>query len=318
MTLSLFLLCLFVAALAGFAVYVALPHEHAELRTRIAVFADPSQIPVEREPLRERQQRLGERSLDLAGRLLEHTAWWHRLSEDMEIAEFPLAPLPYVLGTMAVTIVLAVVLALASAVIALLALTLPLLARALVTRRLRRKRERFAEQLPDSLLVLAASLRAGHSFTGGLRSVVDEASEPSRGELKRAVADVQLGISTEESLLRTARRMKNRDLEQVALVAALQQEAGGNTAEVLDTVIETIRQRFVLRRLVRTLTAEGRMAQWILTGLPIAVCVLIALINPSFLAPLFVTESGQIMLAVSAALVVLGFLSIKRILSIEL
>lgn len=318
MTPSLFLLCLFVAALTGLVVYVALPREQVELRSRIAAFIELQQAPAEDEALRERGRRLGDKGLYAAERLLERTAWWHRLREEVEIAEFPLAPLPYVLGTVAATVVLVVVLAFYSIVAAPLALFLPLLARAPVARKLQRKRERFAEQLPDSLLVLASSLRAGHSFAGGLQAVVDEASDPSRGELKRAVADVKLGVSLEDSLLRVAHRMENGDLEQVALVASLQQDTGGNTAEVLDTVIETVHQRFAMRRLVRTLTAEGRMAQWILTSLPIAVAALIALINPSYLAPLFTTGAGQVMLALSAGLVVLGFLFIKRILSMDL
>ncbi|HEY5160659.1 MAG TPA: type II secretion system F family protein [Gaiellaceae bacterium] len=317
MTPAVLLLCLFVAALAGLAVYLALPHGHGELRTRIAAFAEPVQARPAREPLRKRQRRLGEEGMHLAERMLERTAWWHRLKKEMEIAEFPLAPLPYVLGTIAATIVLAFLLALLSPIAALFALILPLTARMLVAHRLRRKRELFAEQLPDSLLVLAASLRAGHSFGNGLQAVVDEADEPSRGELKRAVADVQLGVSTEESLLRVADRMKNEDLEQVALVAALQQESGGNTAEVLDIVIAIIRQHFELRGLVQTLTAEGRMTQSILTGLPIAAGGLVALINPGYLAPLLTTSAGQVMLAFGVTLVVIGFMSIKRILAIE-
>lgn len=317
MTPGVLLLCLVVAALAGFAVYMALPHRHNSLRARITAFAEPSQAHPAREPLRERQRRLGEDGLHLAERLLERTAWWPRLKEEMEIAEFPVAPLPYVLGTTTATAVLAFMLALLSPVVVLFALVLPLIAHMLVTRRLQRKRELFAEQLPDSLLVLAASLRTGHSFGNGLQAVVDEADEPSRGELKRAVADVQLGVSTEESLERVARRMRNEDLEQVALVASLQQESGGNTAEVLDTVIMIIRQRFELRGLMRTLTAEGRMARSILTGLPIAAGGLVALVNPGYLAPLGTTGVGQVMLVVSIVLVSLGLVSIKRILAVE-
>jgi tight adherence protein B len=310
-------LCLFVAALAGFAVYVVLPHGHGDLRTRIAAFAEPTQANSRRESRVKREQRLGEDGLRVVERLLERTAWWYRLKEDMEIAEFPRSPVAYLLGTVVGTIVLAFVLALLSPVAVLFALLVPLISWILVARKLRQKRDRFAEQLPDSLLVLAASLRAGHSFASGLQSVVDETEEPSKSELTRAVADIHLGVSTEESLLRVADRMKNDDLEQVALVASLQQESGGNTAEILDIVIGIIRQHFELRGLVRTLTAEGRMAQSILTGLPIVAGCLVALISPHYLSPLFTTGAGQVMLFASIALVVVGFLSIKRILSIE-
>ena len=99
----------------------------------------------------------------------------------------------------------------------------------------------FAEQLPDNLQVLASALRAGHSLVGALSVVVDDCPEPSRSEFRRVVADEQLGVPLEDAFGVVARRMENSDLEQVALVAALQRETGGNTAEVLDRVAETIR-----------------------------------------------------------------------------
>ena len=156
---------------------------------------------------------------------------------------------------------------------ALFALVLPFVVRGSVQEAAEAPACRFAEQLPDNLLVMAASLRAGHSFVGALNAVLEEADEPARSELRRAVADEQLGVPMESALLSVAERMKNGDLEQVALVASLQRETGGNTAAVLDTVVDTVRERFELRRLVRTLTAQGRMTRWILIGLPhVAVC----------------------------------------------
>ncbi len=132
-------------------------------------------------------------------------------------------------------------------------------------------REEFADQLPPNLQVLASALRIGHSFVGALTVVVENAHEPSRSELQRVVADERLGVPLEDAIQRVAVRMDSRDLEQVALLAQLQRTAGGNSAEVLDTVIETLRERADIRRLVKTLTAQGRMARWILTALPIGV-----------------------------------------------
>jgi tight adherence protein B len=107
--------------------------------------------------------------------------------------------------------------------------------------------------------------------------------------------------------------MKSRDIEQVALVSSLQRETGGNSAEVLDRVIENIRERQGLRRLVRSLTAQGRLSRWIVSFLPVALLLLISAINPSYMKPLFTHTSGHVILAVGAVMIVAGSYVIKRI-----
>ena len=111
--------------------------------------------------------------------------------------------------------------------------------------------------------------------------------------------------------------MKNDDVEQVALLAELQREAGGNMAEVLDTVVETIRDRFDLRRLVKTLTAQGRMARWILSLLPAFLLVVIGLLNPTYMEPLFTSTIGRFALLFATGMVIAGSLVIKRIVNIK-
>jgi tight adherence protein B len=160
-------------------------------------------------------------------------------------------------------------------------------------------------------------LRAGHSFIGALSVVAADAVEPSKREFTRIVADEQLGVPLEDSLREVARRMDNSDLEQVALVAELQRRSGGNMAEVLDRVVETVRGRFDLRRMVRTLTAQGRLARWILTILPIFLAGIISLLDPSYMRPLFASGGGQAALAVAGFMVIMGSLAIKRIVEIK-
>jgi len=114
-----------------------------------------------------------------------------------------------------------------------------------------------------------------------------------------------------------ARRMQSRDLEQVALVAALQRETGGNTAEVLDRVAETVRGRFELRRLVRTLTTQGRMSRWVLSLLPVGLLFVMSALNPGYVAPLFTNPVGRVLLVLGAVMIVTGSLVIKRIVNIK-
>src|SRR5581483_88823 len=108
----------------------------------------------------------------------------------------------------------------------------------------------------DNLEVLAAALRAGQSLVGALSAVVDVSPEPSNSEFRRALAEEQLGVPLEDALGSVVTRMDNSDLDQVALVARLQRETGSNAAEVIERVVETVRSRAELRRLVRTLTAQ--------------------------------------------------------------
>jgi tight adherence protein B len=160
-------------------------------------------------------------------------------------------------------------------------------------------------------------MRAGQSFGGALAVAVRDAAEPARGEFERVVSDEQLGVPLEHSLAAVSERMDNRDLQQVVLVASLQREAGGNSAEVLDRVADTIRDRVALRRLVTTLTAQGRMTRWIVTMLPLGIVMFIALTKPGYLDPLLRTPLGNVLLAVSFVMTVCGSLIIKRIVHIK-
>jgi tight adherence protein B len=316
---SVVLLALLAAALAWFAVSTVLKPGRSTVRARVGEFVgagtgtmsgtDPASMKV--------RERLLSHVALTAERAFERAPWWDRFKEELEIGQFPIRPVPLMALTLAASVGCAF-LGLASPVLVLLAFVPPLVVRAAYKRKLKARRGAFEEQLPDNLTVLAASLRAGHSFVGGLASVLDEAQEPSQSELRRAVADEQLGVPVEDALLRVAQRMDSVDLEQIALVASLQRQAGGNTAEVLDVVVEGIRERFKLRRLVRALTAQGRLARWILIGLPCVVAGWIAIVNPHYLAPLLHTTAGQALVVVAVLMVTAGSLVIKRITEIDL
>jgi tight adherence protein B len=111
--------------------------------------------------------------------------------------------------------------------------------------------------------------------------------------------------------------MDNRDLDQIALVARLQRETGGSAAEVIDRVIETVRSRADLRRLVRTLTTQGRLSRWILTALPIGLALILPVLNPGYLDPLLHRTAGQVLLVFTAVLLTAGSLVIGKIVNIK-
>jgi tight adherence protein B len=242
-----------------------------------------------------------------------------RLDEALEIAQIDVSSATLVVGTGAATVLVYLLLDVGtgSAWWALLALLVPLAVREFVVRKLARRRKAFAEQLPDMLQVVSAALRAGQSFAGALAVVVESSTDPMKSEMQRVVADDQLGVPLERSVAIVVKRMKSRDLEQVALVAELQRESGGNAAEVVDRVAETIRERFELQRLINTLTIQGRMSRWIVSALPIGLLLALAVINPHYMHPLVSSLGGKILLGLAAALVVGGSLVIKKIVDIK-
>ena len=248
---------------------------------------------------------------------LAKTEWWARFNEELEIARVPMPAIQILVATAVATLFAAFILMLISPLFVVFALGVPFIARELVHHKLKSVRDDFAEQLPDNLQVLASALRAGHSFVGALAVVAADAPEPAQREFRRVVADDQLGVPIDESLRDVARRMESTELEQVGLLAELQRESGGNMAEVLDTVVETIRDRFDLRRLIKTLTAQGRMARWILTLLPVFLALVITLFNPSYMHPLFSTGAGKALVALAVAMLIAGSLLIKRIVNIK-
>jgi tight adherence protein B len=263
--------------------------------------------------------RLASRVLVGAERSLESTRWWARVKDALELADIHMPAVHVAAWTAVATVLASWLVAVATVTpLALAGLAVPLAVRAFVLRRIRRKQALFADQLPDNLQVLSSALRAGHSFVGALSVVVDDAYEPSQSEFRRVVGDEQLGVPLEDALEVVVLRMDNRDLKQVALVAALQRQTGGNMAEVLDRVSETIRERAELRAMVRTLTAQGRMSRWVVSALPVVLLLVISGLNPAYVSPLFTEPAGQIALGVAAGMVVSGSLVIKRIVNIKL
>jgi tight adherence protein B len=250
-------------------------------------------------------------------RSLEQTRWWQRFKESLQFADVPIPPVQVAVGTLVLTLFVMWLLLLAGGPLAILGLGVPLLVRALIKMRIARKRRVFADQLADNLDVLASGLRAGHSLVGALSVVVADAAEPSRSELQRVIADEQLGVPLDTALDRVVERMQNRDIEQVALVAAVQSETGGNAAEVLDRVTESIRERRELRRLVSTLTAQGRLARWVVSLLPVGLLAAIEVVNPTYVKPMFTHTSGLAALTVGVVMIVAGSVVIGRVVDIE-
>ncbi|WP_336857614.1 type II secretion system F family protein [Sinomonas albida] len=176
-----------------------------------------------------------------------------------------------------------------------------------------RRQAKFAEQLPDTLQMLAGSMRAGHSLLRAVDGAAEEAEAPMSEELRRVVNETRIGRDLIDSLLDTAGRMKSQDFLWVTQAIETQREVGGNLAELLQNVNETILDRAKLARQVKALSAEGKTSAIVLVALPIVMLVLISWLNPKYGSIFFTTVQGWIMLAVAAVLLTIGSLWLMRL-----
>jgi tight adherence protein B len=181
-----------------------------------------------------------------------------------------------------------------------------------------RRAKQFVNQLPDTLQLLSGSLRAGYSLMQGVEAVSQEVDEPMGKELRRVVTEARLGRELEESLDAVAERMSSPDFEWAVMAIRIQREVGGNLAELLLTVSETMVQRDRLRRDVASLTAEGKISAIILGLLPVGLGLFMWGANPAYMAPLGTTGLGQIMLGLSFVSVLIGFVWMKKTITIEI
>jgi len=186
---------------------------------------------------------------------------------------------------------------------------------AYVSFRAKSRIKRFENQLPDLLITIAASLKAGHSFRQGIQSVVDEGAEPSAKEFRRVLTETQLGKTMDDALADLSIRIGSKNLAFVINAVTIQRQIGGSLAGLFDMVADTVRQRQQFGRKVKGLTAMGRMSAYVLVGLPFFIGAVVSLINGSYMAPLYQSATGQKLLVSGIVMIVIGSLMLKKIVS---
>lgn len=193
----------------------------------------------------------------------------------------------------------------------LFALATPLVVRTWLRGRTMRRCRAFADQLDETLQLMASSLRAGHSLLQALASVAREAEEPASEEFARVVNETRVGRELGPSLVDTARRMASDDFAWVAQAIAINREVGGNLAEVLDGVGVTIRERNQVRRQVRVLSAEGRLSAVVLMLLPIGIAGFLLVANRDYVMTFTQSPIGYGLIALAVVLLVAGGLWLR-------
>ncbi|MDD4568715.1 MAG: type II secretion system F family protein [Tepidanaerobacteraceae bacterium] len=176
----------------------------------------------------------------------------------------------------------------------------------------------FNGQISDALTIMSNSLRSGFSFIQAMDMVRKELPDPIKKEFTRTFREINLGTSTEEALQNLSTRVNSEDLDLVVTAVLIQRQVGGNLAEVLDNISETLRERIRMKREIRTLTAQGRISGLIIEMLPIFMAVFLFFTNKQYIMQLFTDKIGQIMLAVAVLNELIGIYIIRRIVNIGL
>lgn len=180
-----------------------------------------------------------------------------------------------------------------------------------------KKRIKFNNQLADSLLILANSLRAGFSLLQAMEMVSQEMPSPISGEFKITLREMTYGTPTETALLNLAERVGSDDLDLLVTAILIQRQVGGNLAEVLINIHTTIEDRLRIQMEIKTLTAQGRISGYIIGALPFGIAGILTVLNPSYLKLLFTTPLGLTLLGMGVFSQIIGFIIIRKIITVK-
>ncbi|TMJ97351.1 MAG: VWA domain-containing protein [Actinobacteria bacterium] len=276
----------------------------------------------------ERKRRRGERQrfafasglFQATERALGHLKQWQALQRTIERADLPLRTVEFVY-VMAASGIFVGFLAAAGGfppIIAFLCLIggafLPY---AFVAYKARKRIRDFENQLPDLLVTMAASLKAGHSFRQGIQSVVDEGQDPASKEFQRVLTETRLGRPMDEALTEMTYRVGSKNFDFVISAVTIQRQIGGSLASLFDMVADTVRQRQQFQRKIRGLTAMGRMSAYVLIGLPFFVLGVVTLINSEYMTPLYHSSTGHKLLITMLVMMAIGSVILRKIVSFK-
>ena len=233
---------------------------------------------------------------------------------DVQITVSRLLAISVIAGVMAALAASTIFSSVSVVVFAFIAGSLPILHIA----RTRRKRLRtFNAQLPDTLDLLSRSLAVGHAFSESLHQVAMEMPDPVAKEFRITFEEQKLGLSLKLALDRLAERVPLLDLRLCVIAMHIQRETGGNLAEILEKVSQTIRERFKIMEDFRTMTTSSRLSGWILCGLPFVLVFVLTLVNPEYMRVLVSDPRGHYVIAFAIVWQCFGMLMIKKFLAIK-
>jgi tight adherence protein B len=249
---------------------------------------------------------------------LGHLQQWRKISRMLERADVQLRTVEFVWISVGAAVLMAFLAFLFGAgLIVLIALTAAagMIPFGWVWLKMRRRLKAFEDELPDLLITIAASLKAGHSFKQGLQAVVDEGHPPANQEFKRVLTEASLGRPMDDALLEMSERMASKNFEFAITAVTIQRQVGGSLATLFDMVADTVRQRQQFARKIRALTAMGRMSAYTLIGIPFFLAGVITLVNRTYMHPLYYSHNGHVLIVIGLVMMGFGSLILKKIVS---
>ncbi|NDJ84980.1 MAG: secretion system protein F [Chloroflexi bacterium] len=275
----------------------------------------------EEEAERQRRENAVVQALDKA---IEDGKFANKWREELARADLRLTPgefmLAHVASVLAFSAITFVILSPGNIIAALIAGAAGFFApRIWVGQRKGRRFRQFEQQLPDTLGMWVNGLRSGYSVMQAMEAIAKEAPEPTASEFRRVVTEIQFGITREDALEHMLQRMPSEDLDLIIVAVNIQQEVGGNLAEILDVISHTIRERIKLKGEVRVLTSQGRITGYIIGGLPIMLAVFLFFVSGDYMRGMVENRlCGWPMLGCGAILIGLGFAAIRKIVDIDI
>jgi tight adherence protein B len=243
---------------------------------------------------------------------------WHRLHRLLERADLPLRTVELVYISLGVAAICGIIALLLGGGFVMLFLgfgagfMLPI---GFVAYKAKKRLTLLEDQLPDLLITLAASLKAGHSFRQGIQAVVDEGQPPASTEFKRVLTETRLGRPMDAALQDMGDRVGSKNLSFVITAVTIQRQVGGSLAGIFDMVAEAVRQRQQFARKIRSLTAMGRASAYVLVGIPFFMLGTLTLLNKEYMAPLYHTSTGHKLMIFGVVMMVIGSLMLRKIVS---
>jgi tight adherence protein B len=315
------ILIVVVAVLAVLAIVatfgVLFGHRQASVERQLAGYQKPDDVASA--PAGGPETAIVQRGVDFASGIAERTGMLERIDRALEQADLPVRGAELVFyAPVAALLVFLLVAVLVGPIAGLIGggavLAIPYL---FVSNRQRGRARAFERQLPETLTLLASSLRAGFSLMQGLETVAQEIGPPMRRELQRVFTEVRLGRGIEDALGDAADRLGSRDLAWSVMAIKIQRDVGGNLATLLDTVADTMLKRERIRAEISVLTAEGRASAVILSLMPPLAALGVWLLQPDYVKGLFDHTIGVIAVIAAVVLNIVGWFWLRRIMDIE-
>jgi tight adherence protein B len=311
-----------IAAVVAFLVLLATLFTFAGIRgswvrSRISVHVGETRV-TSKAARKEKRVEMLANVFRMTERLFGKLAVWHRISKMLERADVPLRTVEFFwieVAAVIVAFVLGTIIGFAIPLVLALVVVAGSIPYAMVWMKMRKRIRAFEDQLPDMLITIAASLKAGHSFKQGLQAVVDEGHPPANVEVKRVLMNASLGRPMDDALAEMADRVGSSNFEFAITAVTIQRQVGGSLASLFDMVADTVRQRQQFARKIRALTAMGRMSAYTLIGIPFFIAAAVTLLNRSYMRPLYFTTAGRFLIVLGLVMMGLGSLVLKKIVS---